>query len=63
MGRRAKPLGNARQDKIVSTSFKVPESLRMRLKVAAALERRDMSELVTDALGAYLGKARLKIHE
>jgi hypothetical protein len=66
MARRTKPAAEARRDRedpIVSTSFKVPESLRTRLKVAAALERRDMSELVADALTAYLGRARHKGHE
>jgi hypothetical protein len=40
----------------VSTSFKVSERLRADMKVAAAKERRDMSDLVEDAFKAYLAK-------
>jgi hypothetical protein len=42
----------------VSTSFKVSEGLREEIKVAAARERREMGDLVEDALRAYLAKSR-----
>jgi hypothetical protein len=58
MTRHPKPVD---PDKIVSTSFKVPEGLRTQLKVAAALERRDMSDLVADALVAYFAKTRSQV--
>jgi hypothetical protein len=44
----------------VSTSFKVSATLRKDLKVAAAKEGRDMSDLVEDALRAYLTKHATK---
>lgn len=40
----------------ISTSFKVSEQLRHDMKIAAAKERRDMSDLVEDAFRAYLAK-------
>ena len=41
-------------DDKVSTSFKVQRALHTELKVAAAKERREMGELVEEALKAYL---------
>jgi hypothetical protein len=41
------------EDKI-STSFKIPRALHIKLKIAAAKESREMGELVEDALTAYL---------
>lgn len=40
------------------TSFTIPDSLRKRLKHAAIDEGRDMTELVIDALEAYLAKTQ-----
>jgi hypothetical protein len=40
----------------ISTSFKVSAELRDEMKIAAARERRDMSDLVEDAFRAYLAK-------
>lgn len=40
----------------ISTSFKVSAQLRAEMKIAAAKERRDMSDLVEDAFRAYLTK-------
>jgi hypothetical protein len=44
---------HASDDK-VSTSFKVPKSLHTELKIAAAKEGREMSEILEDALKDYL---------
>jgi hypothetical protein len=41
-------------DDKISTSFKIPKSLHINLKVAAAREEREMGDLVEDALRAYL---------
>lgn len=43
---------------MVRTSFVLPKELRRALKIAAAREERDMSELVAEALEAYLAKSR-----
>jgi hypothetical protein len=43
-------------DERISTSFKVSAELRDQMKIAAARERRDMSDLVEDAFRAYLAK-------
>jgi metal-responsive CopG/Arc/MetJ family transcriptional regulator len=48
-----KRIGTTAEEK-VSTSFKIPKSLRKELKIAAARDDREMSELVADALRAYL---------
>ena len=44
-------------DDKISTSFKLSAAVHRELKIAAATEGRDMSELVTDALKAYLSKS------
>lgn len=54
MARPAKPATDDRK----STSYKVSESLHQELKIAAARDRRDMSDLLEDALRAYLGRAK-----
>ena len=41
---------------ITRTSFAIPESLHNELKIAAVKERRDMKDLVADAIAAYLRK-------
>ncbi|HXT68581.1 MAG TPA: ribbon-helix-helix protein, CopG family [Vicinamibacterales bacterium] len=46
------------KDERVSTSFKVSDDLRTELKIAAARERRDMSDLLEDALRQYLSKTQ-----
>jgi hypothetical protein len=40
-------------DDKISTSFKIPKSLHVELKIAAAKEDREMGEIVEDALRAY----------
>lgn len=52
MAQRKRDAGSER----VSTSFKLSERLRDDLRIAAAHERRDMSELLEDALRMYLAK-------
>ena len=42
----------------VKTSLNLPRELKVELKVAAAREEREMSELITEALEAYLAKKR-----
>lgn len=39
---------------ITKTSFAIPESLHNDLKIEAVKERRDMKDLVADAIVAYL---------
>ena len=41
---------------MTKTSFAIPESLHDDLKIEAVKERRDMKDLVADAIAAYLGK-------
>lgn len=41
---------------MIKTSFDLPESLHQDLKIAAIREKRDMKDLVVDALTAYLEK-------
>jgi predicted DNA-binding protein len=43
-------------DTKVKTSFMLPSALHRKLKIAAVTEGRDMAELVTEALDAYLTK-------
>lgn len=43
-------------DPVVSSSFKLPQSLHKSLKIAAIHEGRDMSRLLEDAVRAYLAK-------
>ena len=38
----------------ISTSFKLPKALHTEVKVAAAREEREMSDVVEEALRAYL---------
>lgn len=45
-------------DEIVSTSMKIPKSLHIELKIAAAREERDMGEIIADALRAYFEKSK-----
>ena len=41
---------------MTKTSFAIPESLHEDLKIEAVKERRDMKDLVADAIAAYLEK-------
>jgi predicted DNA-binding protein len=50
-----KPAGSRGSER-VSTSFKLSAELRTELKVAAAREGREMSELLSEALEVYLAK-------
>lgn len=52
--RRPKP--NTPPEAMVKTSFDLPESLHQDLKITAVRKRRDMKDLVVEALTAYLKK-------
>jgi predicted DNA-binding protein len=41
----------------MTSSFKLPKTLHQRLKIAAAVEGREMSDLVAEALETYLAKS------
>ena len=50
------PTRTIRPDRMTS-SFKLPKTLHQRLKIASAVEGREMSDLVAEALEAYLAKS------
>lgn len=50
---------NRTADDRKSTSYKVSASLHKELKIAAAHDGRDMSELLEEALRTYLSKRRV----
>jgi predicted transcriptional regulator len=50
----AKRSETAVREEKVSTSFKLPRNLRKELKIVAARDDREMSDLVAEALRAYL---------
>ena len=55
MARRQKP-PTAPTEGTVKTSFGLPESLHQGLKIEAVTQKRDMKDLVVDALTSYLKK-------
>ena len=50
------PKPNTPTEATVKTSFDLPESLHQDLKITAIRKKRDMKDLVVEALTAYLKK-------
>ncbi len=44
----------------MTTSFKLPKDLHQRLKIASAVQRREMSDIVAEALVAHLDKPAMR---
>ena len=55
MARRQKP-PTTPPEGMIKTSFGLPESLHQNLKIEAVTQKRDMKDLVVDALTTYLKK-------
>ena len=69
MGLKSKPLDQLREsipidevtrEDVVRININVPESLRLRCKIAAVHEKRPMTDIIIDAMSLYLDTHKSK---
>lgn len=56
------PRGKTRipREPMKKTSLSLPQALHVKLKIAAAVENRDMQDILADAIKEYLAKTGLR---